>query len=141
MAFGATWASQNRHTGHRQADAGRDAGSKILLSFGRRGHELRSGVLSAFSVPLEACFSAACDNDQTLCFTMFQRFGLPELILADRQIAQRCVRQCCCGSSGVAKIDVLQISMLTHVARSLQKVHVCPLRHAGCRGNDFARTS
>ena len=53
---GATWASQNGQTGHRQADAGRQAGNKMLLSLERRGHELRSGVLSAFLVPLEVCF-------------------------------------------------------------------------------------
>ena len=53
---GATWASQSRHTGHRQADAGRHAGSRMLLSLERRGHELRSGVLFPFFVLLELCF-------------------------------------------------------------------------------------
>ena len=56
VVSGATWASQSGQTGHRQADAGRQAGNKMLLSLERRGHELRSGVLSAFLVPLEVCF-------------------------------------------------------------------------------------
>ena len=45
------------------------------------------------------------------------------------------------GSSGVAEIDVLHITMLPHAAKGLQKVCPAPLRNAGCRGNDFARIS
>ena len=73
---GATWASQNGQTGHRQADAGRQAGNKMLLSLERRGHELRSGVLSAFFVHLEVCFLQLATTLKRYVLTCFNVLGV-----------------------------------------------------------------